>query len=207
MNTDKTSTQHWNTIYQSKNENEVSWYQEYPKASIELIKELNLPLSAHIIDMGGGESHLVDVLLEMGYTNISVLDISETALQKNQNRLGEKSKLVNWIATDITEFIPRQKYDLWHDRAAFHFLTAEENVKKYVSIAERTITQDGFLIMGTFSDNGPTKCSGLDTKQFTEESLKKVFERSFELKSFKYLDHSTPFNTIQNFLFCTFQRK
>ncbi|MBF6645678.1 MAG: methyltransferase domain-containing protein [Chlorobi bacterium] len=207
MNTDKTSTQHWNTIYQSKNENEVSWYQEYPKASIELIKELNLPLSAHIIDIGGGESHLVDVLLEMGYTNISVLDISETALQKNQNRLGEKSKLVNWIATDITEFIPRQKYDLWHDRAAFHFLTAEENVKKYVSIAERTITQDGFLIMGTFSDNGPTKCSGLDTKQFTEESLKKVFERSFELKSFKYLDHSTPFNTIQNFLFCTFQRK
>ena len=207
MNTDKTSTQHWNTIYQSKNENEVSWYQEYPKASIELIKELNFPLSAHIIDIGGGESHLVDVLLEMGYTNISVLDISETALQKNQNRLGEKSKLVNWIATDITEFIPRQKYDLWHDRAAFHFLTAEENVKKYVSIAERTITQDGFLIMGTFSDNGPTKCSGLDTKQFTEESLKKVFERSFELKSFKYLDHSTPFNTIQNFLFCTFQRK
>lgn len=207
MNTDKTSTQHWNTIYQSKNENEVSWYQEYPKTSIELIKELNLPLSAHIIDIGGGESHLVDVLLEMGYTNISVLDISETALQKNQNRLGEKSKLVNWIATDITEFIPRQKYDLWHDRAAFHFLTAEENVKKYVSIAERTITQDGFLIMGTFSDNGPTKCSGLDTKQYTEESLKKVFERSFELKSFKYLDHSTPFNTIQNFLFCTFQRK
>lgn len=207
MNTDKTSTQHWNTIYQSKNENEVSWYQEYPKTSIELIKELNLPLSAHIIDIGGGESHLVDVLLEMGYTNISVLDISETALQKNQNRLGEKSKLVNWIATDITEFIPRQKYDLWHDRAAFHFLTTEENVKKYVSIAERTITQDGFLIMGTFSDNGPTKCSGLDTKQYTEESLKKVFERSFELKSFKYLDHSTPFNTIQNFLFCTFQRK
>ena len=121
MNTDKTSTQHWNTIYQSKNENEVSWYQEYPQASIEFIKELKLPLTAHIIDIGGGESRLVDVLLEIGYTNITVLDISEKALQKTQNRLGEKGKLVQWVVTDITEFNPTEKYDLWHDRAVFHF--------------------------------------------------------------------------------------
>ncbi|WP_144281005.1 class I SAM-dependent methyltransferase [Chryseobacterium echinoideorum] len=207
MNTDKTSTQHWNTIYQSKNENEVSWYQEYPQASIEFIKELKLPLTAHIIDIGGGESRLVDVLLEIGYTNITVLDISERALQKAQNRLGEKSKLVQWVVTDITEFNPTEKYDLWHDRAVFHFLTDEENIIKYTSIAERAISQDGFLIMGTFSDKGPTKCSGLEIKQYTDKSLKDAFKDSFKQFSFQYIDHSTPFNTVQNFLFCTFQRK
>jgi len=207
MNTDKTSTQHWNTIYQSKNENEVSWYQEYPQASIEFIKELKLPLTAHIIDIGGGESRLVDVLLEIGYTNITVLDISEKALQKTQNRLGEKGKLVQWVVTDITEFNPTEKYDLWHDRAVFHFLTDEENIIKYTSIAERAISQDGFLIMGTFSDKGPTKCSGLEIKQYTDKSLKDAFKDSFKQFSFQYIDHSTPFNTVQNFLFCTFQRK
>jgi len=172
-----------------------------------LIKELNLPLSAHIIDIGGGESRLVDVLLDLGYTNITVLDISEKALKKSKNRLGEKSKLVKWVVTDITEFNPTEKYDLGHDRAAFHFLTAEENVKKYALIAERAINQDGFLIMGTFSDKGPTKCSGLEINQYTDKTLKSIFERFFELNNFKYLDHSTPFNTVQNFLFCTFQRK
>lgn len=208
MNTDKTSTQHWNTIYQSKNENEVSWYQEYPQASIEFIKELKLPLTAHIIDIGGGaESRLVDVLLEIGYTNITVLDISERALQKAQNRLGEKSKLVQWVVTDITEFNPTEKYDLWHDRAVFHFLTDEENIIKYTSIAERAISQDGFLIIGTFSDKGPTKCSGFEIKQYTDKSLKDAFKDSFKQFSFQYIDHSTPFNTVQNFLFCTFQRK
>ncbi|WP_312079190.1 class I SAM-dependent methyltransferase [Chryseobacterium sp.] len=207
MKTENQRVEHWNTIYQSKNENEVSWYQEYPEASIELIKELNLPLSAHIIDIGGGESRLVDVLLDLGYTNITVLDISEKALKKSKNRLGEKSKLVKWVVTDITEFNPTEKYDLWHDRAAFHFLTAEENVKKYALIAERAINQDGFLIMGTFSDKGPTKCSGLEINQYTDKTLKSIFERFFELNNFKYLDHSTPFNTVQNFLFCTFQRK
>lgn len=207
MKTENQRVEHWNTIYQSKNENEVSWYQEYPEASIELIKELNLPLSAHIIDIDGGESRLVDVLLNLGYTNITVLDISEKALKKSKNRLGEKSKLVKWVVTDITEFNPTEKYDLWHDRAAFHFLTAEENVKKYALIAERAINQDGFLIMGTFSDKGPTKCSGLEINQYTDKTLKSIFERFFELNNFKYLDHSTPFNTVQNFLFCTFQRK
>lgn len=143
----------------------------------------------------------------MGYTNITVLDISEKTLQKSQNRLGEKSKSVKWVVSYITEFNPTEKYDLWHDRAVFHFLTAEENIIKYTSIAERAISQDGFLIMGTFSDKGLTKCSGLEIKQYKDNPLKSVFERFFELKNFKYLDHATPFNTVQNFLFCTFQIK
>ncbi|KQK26277.1 SAM-dependent methyltransferase [Chryseobacterium aquaticum] len=204
---DNQAVEHWNSIYENKNENEVSWYQEYPQASIEFIKELKLPLTAHIIDIGGGESRLVDALLDMGYTNITVLDISERALQKTQNRLGEKGKLVQWVVTDITEFNPTEKYDLWHDRAVFHFLTDEENIIKYTSIAERAISQDGFLIMGTFSDKGPTKCSGLEIKQYTDKSLKDAFKDSFKQFSFQYIDHSTPFNTVQNFLFCTFQRK
>lgn len=207
MKTENQKVEHWNTIYQSKNENEVSWYKDYPEASIELIKELKLPLSAHIIDIGGGESRLVDVLLDLGYTNITVLDISEKALEKSKNRLEEKSKLVKWIITDITEFNPTEKYDLWHDRAVFHFLTAKENIIKYTSIAERAISQNGFLIMGTFSDKGPTKCSGFEIKQYTDKSLKDAFKDSFKQFSFQYIDHSTPFNTVQNFLFCTFQRK
>ncbi|WP_228378096.1 class I SAM-dependent methyltransferase [Chryseobacterium aquaticum] len=207
MKIDNQAVEHWNSIYENKNENEVSWYQEYPQASIEFIKELKLPLTAHIIDIGGGESRLVDALLDMGYTNITVLDISERALQKTQNRLGEKGKLVQWVVTDITEFNPTEKYDLWHDRAVFHFLTDEENIIKYTSIAERAISQDGFLIMGTFSDKGPTKCSGLEIKQYTDKSLKDAFKDSFKQFSFQYIDHSTPFNTVQNFLFCTFQRK
>lgn len=207
MKIDNQAVEHWNSIYENKNENEVSWYQEYPQASIEFIKELKLPLTAHIIDIGGGESRLVDALLDMGYTNITVLDISEKALQKTQNRLGEKGKLVQWVVTDITEFNPTEKYDLWHDRAVFHFLTDEENIIKYTSIAERAISQDGFLIMGTFSDKGPTKCSGLEIKQYTDKSLKDAFKDSFKQFSFQYIDHSTPFNTVQNFLFCTFQRK
>ncbi|WP_363315656.1 class I SAM-dependent methyltransferase [Chryseobacterium sp. sg2396] len=207
MKIDNQAVEHWNSIYENKNENEVSWYQEYPQASIEFIKELKLPLTAHIIDIGGGESRLVDALLDMGYTNITVLDISEKALQKTQNRLGEKGKLVQWVVTDITEFNPTEKYDLWHDRAVFHFLTDEENIIKYTSIAERVISQDGFLIMGTFSDKGPTKCSGLEIKQYTDKSLKDAFKDSFKQFSFQYIDHSTPFNTVQNFLFCTFQRK
>lgn len=207
MSTDNTSTQYWNTIYQSKNENEVSWYQEYPATSINLILKLKLPLSAPIIDIGGGESHLVDALLDLGYTNISVLDISEKALEKSKNRLGEKSKLVKWIVTDVTEFKPTEKYDLWHDRAAFHFLITEEHIETYISIAKKTINLNGFLIIGTFSENGPVKCSGLDIKQYTNESLNDKFGNSFNQIYFQYSDHSTPFGTTQNFLFCTFKNE
>ena len=130
----QTSRQHWENVFATKEETEVSWFQPYPKISMEFLKLFELPLTANIIDIGGGDSHLVDVLLDKGFKNIWVLDISANALEKAKQRLGEKAKQVHWIVTDVTEFVPPVQFDFWHDRAAFHFLTNEEVINKYVSI-------------------------------------------------------------------------
>ncbi|MCW3126901.1 MAG: trans-aconitate 2-methyltransferase [Bacteroidetes bacterium] len=197
---------HWETVFATKTETEVSWFQAYPKTSVEFLELFNLPLEANIIDIGGGDSHFVDVLLEKGYKNIYVLDISEKALLRAKQRLDDKATLVHWIVTDVTEFKPEVKFDFWHDRAAFHFLTTEGRIDKYVQIAEDNIKPDGYLILGTFSENGPQKCSGLDIKQYSEASMSNRFERSFERIKCISEDHLTPFNTTQNFLFCSFKR-
>lgn len=199
--------EHWEKVFATKNENEVSWFQTYPKTSLEFLKLFNLPLDANIIDVGGGDSYFVDALLEKGYKNLSVLDISQNALEKVKQRLGEKSAMVNWIVSDITAFEPKVKFDFWHDRAAFHFLTSEEKINKYVSIAENAISEKGVLILGTFSDNGPKKCSGLSIQQYNESSMSARFEIKFDRIKCITEDHTTPFNTIQNFLFCSFQKK
>lgn len=201
------SKHHWENVFATKTENEVSWFQPYPKTSVSFIQLFNIPLNANIIDVGGGDSHFVDALLEMGYKNISVLDISSNAIERAKKRLGEKANLVNWIVSDITKFEPKVKYDFWHDRAAFHFLTSDEKVNKYVSIAEEAINQNGYLVLGTFSENGPKKCSGLDIKQYTETSMSVRFEIKFDRIKCITEDHTTPFNTVQNFLFCSFKRK
>ena len=198
---------HWNKVYTTKTENEVSWFQPYPKTSMAFIELLNLPLHANIIDIGGGDSHLVDALLDKGYQNIYVLDISLVAIEKTQQRLGTKASKVRWIISDVTEFVPPVQFDLWHDRAAFHFLTSEEKIYKYASIAEDSIKKDGYLVLGTFSENGPKKCSGLEIKQYSEVSMSARFELSFEKVKCITEDHITPFNTIQNFLFCSFKKK
>lgn len=206
----KNSTQrkeHWEKVFATKVENEFSWFQPYPKTSVEFLELFNLSLDANIIDIGGGDSHLVDVLIEKGYSNIYVLDISALALERAKKRLGEKANRVNWIVSDITDFKPKVKFDFWHDRAAFHFLTSEVQVSKYVSIAERAINPGGYLILGTFSETGPTKCSGLEIKQYNETSMSSRFEKSFErIKCIEEI-HATPFNTTQNFLFCSFKKK
>lgn len=199
--------QHWENVFATKAENEVSWFQEYPKTSLEFLELFKLPLDANIIDVGAGDSHLVDALLDKGFKNVYVLDISAKAVERAQQRLGKRAKLVNWIVSDITEFEPAVKFDFWHDRAAFHFLTTEEKVNKYVSIAEDSIDKQGYLILGTFSENGPKKCSGLDIKQYNETSISALFEVKFDRIKCITEDHKTPFNTIQNFLFCSFQRK
>lgn len=196
---------HWENIYQTKQLNEVSWYQPTPQTSLVFIQELNTPLSAKIIDVGGGDSFLVDHLLKLGYTNITVLDISEAAINRAKTRLGDSSKKVKWIITDITEFNPTEKYDVWHDRAAFHFLTKEDEVKKYLEIVQKSVIINGNLIIGTFSEQGPTKCSGIEIKQYSEESLIKLFEPNFKKLNGKTVNHQTPFNTDQNFTFCTFK--
>ena len=199
--------EHWETVFETKPESQLSWFQPYPKTSLEFLELFHLPSDANIIDVGAGDSHFVDILLEKGYQNIYVLDISEKALERAKLRLGEKASGVHWIVSDIIHFDPAIKFDFWHDRAAFHFLTSEESIEKYVSIAERCIKPNGYLILGTFSERGPTKCSGLEVRQYTEASMSNRFERSFNRIKCISEEHVTPSNTIQNFLFCSFQKK
>ena len=199
--------QHWENVFTTKASNEVSWFQEYPKTSIEFLELFKLPLTANIIDIGGGDSNLVDTLLGKGYKNIWVLDISEAALERAKNRLGEKASLVHWIVTDVTEFEPPVQYDFWHDRADFHFLTSNDAINKYVAIAEEAISDKGYLVLGTFSENGPEKCSGLQIQQYNEASMSERFEIAFYRIKCITEDHTTPFNTVQDFLFCSFQKK
>ena len=169
---------HWETVYETKNPGQVSWTQETPKVSLDLIHSFGLNKSAKIIDIGGGDSTLVDHLLKEGFQNITVLDISKKALEKAQERLGDIAKNVNWIVSDITTFVPETTFDVWHDRAAFHFLTTAEDIEKYVTTVTNAVT--GFLIMGTFSENGPTKCSGLEIKQYSEEKLITTFKKALK---------------------------
>ena len=202
-----TAKNHWENIYSTKSEGEVSWFQQYPKTSMEFVALFDLPLSANIIDIGGGDSHFVDALLDKGFRNIWVLDISEAAIDRTKKRLGYKSSMINFIVSDVTAFKPLVQFDFWHDRAAFHFLTTEENICIYVSIAESAIKHEGYLILGTFSEKGPKKCSGLEIQQYSEASMSARFEIAFDRIKCKQEDHITPFNTIQNFLFCSFRKK
>lgn len=196
---------HWENVYETKNPDQVSWTQKKPQTSLDFIKSSGLRKDASIIDIGGGDSNLVDFLLEEGYENITVLDISAKALEKAQQRLGDSAGKVKWIVTDITAFEPTETYDIWHDRAAFHFLTTQEQISKYIDIAEENV--NNFLILGTFSKNGPTKCSGLDIQQYDEESLSEKFEKSLKKSQCITEDHITPFETVQNFVFCSFKKQ
>lgn len=198
------SKEHWESVYENKSPNEVSWTQEKPEISLKLIEESEISKSAKIIDIGGGDSKLVDFLLEKGYQNITVLDISAKALEKAKKRLGEKADKVQWIISDVTKFEPTEIYDLWHDRAAFHFLTSKEQIKIYTAITNKFVADR--LIIGTFSKQGPTKCSGLEISQYDENGLAKVFETHFKKTKCLTTDHITPFETVQNFQFCSFKK-
>jgi SAM-dependent methyltransferase len=201
----KTTQNHWDTVYTTKGPNQVSWTQEVPKTSLDFIHSFGLTKSAKIIDIGGGDSTLVDYLLDEGFENITVLDISAQALAKAKTRLGDKAEKVNWIVSDITEFQPDTTFDIWHDRATFHFLTTSDQVARYLDTARNAVS--GFLTIGTFSDKGPEKCSGLQIKQYSEEHLTAALQNGFEKIRCITEDHTTPFNTTQNFLFCSFKRQ
>ncbi|MFY8009140.1 MAG: class I SAM-dependent methyltransferase [Flavobacterium sp.] len=198
---------HWENVFSTKTEKEVSWYQEYPKTSVDFITALQLPLDAKIIDIGGGDSYLMDALLDLGYNNLTLLDISAKAIERIKNRLGEKASKVTFIVSNILDFKPSERYDFWHDRACFHFLTQANDIQKYSKIVSQAVANDGKLFIGTFSENGPQKCSGLEITQYTMESLRFVFERDFELTGCFTEEHQTPFGTTQNFLFCGFKSK
>ena len=203
MNLDR--KKHWETVYKTKNPDQVSWTQESPKTSLEFIHSFGLKKSVKIIDIGGGDSKLVDYLLDEGFENVTVLDISAKSLEKAKDRLGEKANKVNWIVSDITEFEPNMTFDVWHDRATFHFLTTTEQIAKYIKIARKSV--NGFLTIGTFSKNGPEKCSGLEIKQYNEDELTLELENGFEKIKCVTEDHLTPFGTKRNFLFCSFKRQ
>ena len=197
----------WDEIYTNKQEVETSWFQPYPKTSMDFIALFELPNTANIIDIGGGDSHFVDALLDKGYLNIWVLDISAAAIEKAKKRLGDRAHLVHWIIADVTDFRPAVYFDFWHDRAAFHFLTTPQKVQQYVSVAEKAIQKKGYLVLGTFSEDGPTKCSGLDVQQYSAASMSAKFDINFKRIKCVQEAHQTPFNTIQQFLFCSFSKK
>ena len=173
---------HWDTIYNTKQSNEVSWTQDVPTVSLEFIRKLKILKDASIIDIGGGDSKLVDFLL------------------------GKDSHKVKWIVTDILDFTPTEKYDVWHDRAAFHFQTDSDKIEKYLNIVKHAV--NGLVIVGTFSVDGPKKCSGLEIKQYDENGMKEKFEKAnFENIECKREDHITPAGAIQNFVFCSFMKE
>ncbi len=197
--------EHWESIYQAKKTNEVSWFQENPKTSLNLIAETSLDKNARIIDIGAGDSMLVDNLLTLGFRKISVLDVSSNALKRAKKRLGSRADAVKWIVSDLREFETDEKYDLWHDRAVLHFLTTKEDITKYVNMIRRFLNHNGYLIISTFSDNGPKKCSGLDVKRYSENSIKKLFKDFEHIKSFEE-EHLTPWETSQIFIYTMFRK-
>lgn len=198
--------QHWENVFSTKSPNEVSWTQDYPTTSMNYLENLNLSKTANIIDVGGGDSNLIDALLEKGYQNIWVLDISEAALERAKNRLGDKANKVHWIVSDITAFNTVIKFDFWHDRAVFHFLTDAISIEKYVTLVGKSIAENGNFLLGTFSENGPLKCSGLEIKQYSENAMKNTFKEKFNTVKCFTENHLTPFETIQNFQFCGFKK-
>ncbi len=197
---------HWENIYDTKKLNEVSWYQPVPETSLNFINSTEVSKHAQIIDIGGGDSFLADNLISLGYTNLSVLDISGNAIERAKKRLGENADEVTWVVSDVTDFKPSKTYDIWHDRAAFHFLTSREDIQKYLNTMESAIKPKGYLILGTFSENGPTKCSGIEIKQYSIEELKAAIPDSFKFIEGKNIDHPTPSGSLQNFTFCRFQK-
>ena len=197
---------HWENIYSNKDENEVSWFQTIPKTSHQLIKKLNLESNDNIIDIGSGRSRILKILIDEGFNNISYLDISKEACKKSKIALGDDKSKVNWNVENVLNFKSKIKYNLWHDRAVFHFFTDKKDIEKYKEVAIKNISDGGYLVLGTFSINGPKKCSGLDVSQYSEQSLNEIFKSDFNLLESFYIDHQTPFDTTQNFLFCIFKK-
>lgn len=197
---------HWNKVF-NHSISIHSWSQDIPRTTLAIIASLNLNKDASIIDMGAGDSKLVDHLLDLGYTNITVLDISINAIEASKKRLGEKGYSVKWIVANFLEFKPEDKYDLWIDRAAFHFLIDINSINQYSALAKRFIKDNGYLLLSTFSDQGPDKCSGLEIKQYGKRELTKIFEENFNRERCIIEDHFTQMNVKQNFIYCLFKRR
>ena len=197
---------HWNNLYNSKKIEEVSWYQKVPQSSLDLIISSKLKKDDPIIDIGGGDSFLVDFLLENSFTNITVLDISNNAIERAKLRLGNQANDVKWIISDIKEFIPKEKYALWHDRAVFHFMSAKE-VDSYYSNLLAGLKDNAKLVLATFSENGPEKCCGLNVSKYSIQQLVDVFDKDFIEEKSENTIHKTPSGKKQAFSFIKFIKK
>ncbi len=198
---------HWEGIYKTKGVRDVSWFAPHLSASLRFILSTGIKKSDPILDVGAGASTLVDDLLHEGYTDISLLDISAEALGIAKGRLGQKASQVHWIEEDVTNaHLPKNKYALWHDRAVFHFLTDAQDRQKYRQLLSDAIQHKGYAIIAVFSLDGPPKCSGLNVVRYSPETLARELGADFTLLQSSTENHRTPFETIQKFTYCQFQR-
>jgi SAM-dependent methyltransferase len=199
--------QHWSEVYQAKTPDNVSWYQERPELSLSLIEKTGLSKSARIIDVGAGASTLADYLLSLDYRELSLLDISPESLDISKKRLGEKANEIKWLVGNITTVtLPKAAYDIWHDRAVFHFLIEESQRLAYLQQVKQSLAAKGHLIMATFASDGPEQCSGLNVMRYDTDTLRNFFGADFALLSSNYESHITPWASEQKFLYCHFQR-
>lgn len=198
---------HWEAVYQTKGEADVSWFEGTPTLSLDLLRSVGAKPSSSIVDIGGGASRLVDALLARGFCDLTVLDLSAEALAVARRRLGDCADDVDWIAADVTEWVPERRYDVWHDRAAFHFLTTQAQQRAYVDRLERGLQGGGHAIIGTFALDGPEKCSGLPVARHDFTSLATLLGEGFVLIDARRHDHVTPTGTVQRFQFSVFRRK
>jgi SAM-dependent methyltransferase len=198
---------HWEGVYATKAENEVSWFQENPAISLELIKQTHAAPESAIIDIGGGASRLVDALLRDGYRAVTVLDLSATAIEQARKRIGPESAKAAWIVADVTKWIPERQYQVWHDRAAFHFLTDPDDRRAYLDCLRSALAPGGQVVIGTFALDGPEKCSGLPVQRYDSKGLAEQLGASFELVETRSEVHRTPWNSSQAFQFSRFCRR
>ncbi|AMV35530.1 Trans-aconitate 2-methyltransferase [Pirellula sp. SH-Sr6A] len=198
--------QHWENVYQTKKPTQVSWYEAEPNVSMNLILQSAGTTRGRIIDIGGGQSLLVDRLLDAGFQHVTVLDISPTAISATKSRLGEQAKKVNWMVADITAVKSLGEFDIWHDRAVLHFLTDAEDQLLYVDLLKRTLAPRGYFIVGAFAKGGPEKCSGLPVQQVDEQSMQELLGSDFRLVQSLLHLHTTPTSNPQHFYYGVFQR-
>jgi ubiquinone/menaquinone biosynthesis C-methylase UbiE len=198
---------HWESIYGAKKFTDVSWYQEIPTKSLELLEAAGIVPDNPIIDIGGGASTLVDNLVRLGCSDVTVLDIAEKALEQARQRLGAKAENVKWVVADITLFEPTIMYRVWHDRAVLHFLTEPGDRERYVDVLKRALAPGGLLILAAFGPRGPLKCSGLEIRRYTVEMTAELLGSSFEMRSHELENHVTPWGESQQFLHTSWTRR
>lgn len=203
----ETLKEHWEAVYKKQdNHQKASWYQEEPGVVFEWLKALPDRSGFSLIDIGAGDSYFVDQALGEGFHDITALDLSALALEKAKQRLGKRASEVTWVCTDVTQFKPSRTYHVWHDRAAFHFLHSEEALAAYKKVLQTALKPDGYLVLATFSEDGPDRCSGLPVRQYDVKTLQSYLGGNFELLEHTFYDHRTPGGKVQNFIYTLFRK-